>query len=144
FIEQRLLTGLRERLIFVLGKVDRLEPEEAEEVERYARERLEALLGPVELFPMSARRAMKDGDDGFDRFKEHLTGFLARRRETILLDSAIGTGLRSGSALLGNIQIKRRSYQLELDELETRVASVKEKLNESRRAISQNVAQIDA
>jgi len=143
FIEKRLLSGLRDRLMFVIGKVDRLEDDEADEVERYARQRLEALLGPVEIFPLSARRAQRGGDPGFDRFKTHLERFLSQRRDLILLDSALSTGLRSGGALLGNLQIKRRSYQMATAELETRVQTVRDKLHESRRVISQNVARIE-
>lgn len=143
FIEKRLLTGLRERLIFAINKADRLDAEELEEVQRYARERLEALLGPVDIFPLSAKRAMREGDEGFDRLRAHLEDFLRRRRDQILLDSAISTGLRSGSVLLGSLQIKRRGYLLEREELETRISTVREKLQESRRAISENLARIE-
>lgn len=144
FIEHRMLGGLRDRLIFVIGKIDRLEPSEAQEVISYANERLHALLGPVEIFPLSAREALRgDGDEGFDRLREHLQVFLRSQREQILLDSALGTGLRSGSALLGNLRIKRRGYSLARDELDLRVSAVKTKLQESQRVIAQNVERID-
>lgn len=146
FIEKRLMSGLRERLVFVLGKIDRLDEEEAAEVERYARERLEALLGgAVELFPLSARTALRQpgSEPGFERFREHLLGFLRRQRDLILLDSALATGLRSGTQLLGNLQIKRRSYALDRGELETRVSAVHGRIKESKRAIGQNLTRID-
>jgi small GTP-binding protein len=145
FIEQRLLGGLGERLIFVISKIDRLDAEEAEEVIRYARERLEASLGAgVLIFPISAKRAVKpEGDPGFEKLRAHMLEYLRRQREHILLDSALATGLRSGSALLGNLKIKLRGYQMSRQELDARVIAVRQKLRDSQRVIAQNVAQID-
>jgi GTP-binding protein EngB required for normal cell division len=145
FIEQRMLGGLGDRLIFVISKIDRLEPDEAEEVIRYARERLEASLGPgVLIFPISARRASRpEGDPGFALLRTHLLDFLHRQRDQILLDSALGTGLRSGNTLLGNLRIKLRGYQMSRQELSERVATVRQKLRDSQRVIAQNVTQIN-
>ncbi|MDX9720443.1 MAG: dynamin family protein [Myxococcota bacterium] len=143
FIEERLLSSNRDRLVFVLGKMDRLDQEEAREVERYARERLDALLGSVQLFPLSARRALNTGDGGFDAFKQYLSACLEERGELILLDSALSAGMRAGSALLGNLRIKQSSYRLAQSELESRQRQVQEKLRQSQRFIAQNAERIE-
>ena len=142
FIEERLLTGMRSRLVFVLGKMDRLDAEEGAEVESYARERLEGLLGPVHFFPLSARQAGRGGDKGFDQFERWLNDFLQSSREQVLLDSALGAGMRSSNTVLGALQIKRRGYHMERSELQAKVESVRDKLVASRRALTDNLRRI--
>ncbi len=149
FIKDRLLKANRDRIVFVLGKVDALSEEDAKEVELYARERLEGLIGPVELFAFSARNALearKKGEEApeeFEKFHNHLTQYLNDQRSMIILQSAVGGGLRITSLLSQNLSIKKQGYLLASDELEKRITAVQGKLNESRALIAQNLDKID-
>ena len=149
FIRDRLLKANRDRIIFVLNKVDALSPEDVAEVEQYARTRLEALIGPVELFAFSGRvalQAQKQGDElphAFVGFQNYLMGFLNEQRAYIILDSALSGGQRVSGLLTQNLAIKRQGYRMAKDELDERIAAVRAKLKESRRLIAQNVELID-
>jgi ribosome biogenesis GTPase A/gas vesicle protein len=149
FIRDRLLKANRDRIIFVLGKTDALSDEDVGEVESYARERLAELIGPVELFGFSARQALEaqergdEPSDDFKEFKRYLLKFLRDHKAYILLDSALGGGLRIAGLLEQNLAIKKQGYLLEKEELDKRINKVKSKLKESRRLISENLEHID-
>jgi len=143
FIQNRLLRGSLDRLLFVLGKIDTLSDDEREEVESYAREKLAELIGPVELYPLSARNAMKGGDPGFEAFQANLRRYLKDRKSFILVDSGVSGGLRVASMLEQNLAIKRRGYALDRHELERRVESVRKRVNDARRLIHDNLRRID-
>ena len=149
FIKDRLLKANRDRIVFVLNKIDALGEEDAREVEMYARERLEGLIGPVELFAFSGRAALEATSKGepppeaFDAFREYLVGFLDDQRGYIIIDSALAGGLRVASLLEQNLAIKRQGYLLETEELDKRIDAVQSKLSESRRLIADNIELID-
>lgn len=149
FIKDRLLKSSRNRILFVLGKIDALSSDDAVEVELYARERLTALIGPVELFAFSARDALsarKAGNEpaeAFTKFQNYVTEFLNEQRAYIILDSALSGGTRIAALIEQNLGIKRQGYKLEAAELEQRIRAVHKRLEESRRLISENIDHID-
>ena len=150
FIEDRLLEANRERIIFVLGKVDALSDEEAKEVESYARQKLESMLDrEVKLFAFSGRDAIEAQTSGaeppeaFGDFKNELIRFLRDEKAEIIMDSALGGGLRVAGLLEQNLAIERQAYQLEREELEERIRAVRKKLKESRRLIASNLDLIE-
>ncbi len=150
FIEDRLLEANRDRIIFALGKIDALSEEEAEEVEAYAREELESMLdASVELFAFSARDALEaqsQGEtppEGFRAFRHELIQYLRDERANIILDSALGGGLRIAGLLEQNLAIERQAYRLEKEELEEKIEAVRSKLDESRQLIAENLELID-
>jgi small GTP-binding protein len=150
FIEDRLLEANRDRIIFALGKIDALSDEEAAEVEAYAREELESMLGsPVELYAFSARDALEAQQDdetppeGFRDFRSELIQYLRDQRANIILDSALGGGLRVAGLLEQNLAIERQAYRLEKEELEEKIEAVRSKLDESRQLIAGNLELID-
>jgi ribosome biogenesis GTPase A len=149
FIKDRLLKANRDRIIFVLGKTDALSPEDVEEVETYARERLTDLIGPVELFAFSGRESLKAQKEGkeppaeFTEFRKYLLSFLRENKAYILVDSALGSGLRIAGLLEQNLAIKKQGYLLEKEDLERRIGKVEKKLEQSRQLIAQNIDHID-
>jgi ribosome biogenesis GTPase A len=149
FIKDRLLKANRDRIIFVLGKTDALSPGDVEEVETYARERLEDLIGSVELFAFSGRESLLAQKEGrqppaeFTEFRNYLLGFLRDNKAYILIDSALGSGLRIAGLLEQNLAIKKQGYLLEKEDLERRIAKVESKLEQSRQLIAQNIDHID-
>ncbi|MFW5967810.1 MAG: dynamin family protein, partial [Persicimonas sp.] len=149
FIKDRLLKANRDRIIFVLGKTDALSDEDVGEVESYARERLEGLIGDVELFAFSGREALRAQKEGkappedFSKFREYLLGFLRENKAYILVDSALGSGLRIAGLLEQNLAIKKQGYLLERKELEERITKVERKLEQSRQLIAENIDHIE-
>lgn len=149
FIRDRLLRANRERIIFVLGKIDALTADEAQEVESYARARLEELIGPVELYAFSARNALEAQRQGqappaaFVHFRDSLFRFLGDNKAFILVESALGGALRIAAQLEQNLAIKRQGYRLESDELARRIQAVHARLADSRRLVSENLDRID-
>ncbi len=149
FIRDRLLKANRDRILFVLGKVDALSDEEAREVEAYARQRLETLIGPVELFAFSARDALQAQQAGeepsgtFQAFRDYVRQFVREQKESIVLDSALGGALRIAAMMEQNMAIKKQGYLLEKEDLDRRIRAVHLKLRESRRLISQNLDRVD-
>ncbi len=149
FIRDRLLKANRDRIVFVLNKVDALSDDDAKEVELYARERLEQLIGPVELFAFSGRQALeaekagKKPPAGYLEFREFVVQFLDESRGYIILDSALSGGLRVAGMLEQNLAIKKQGYMLEAKDLDNRIKAVNAKLRESRRLIADNVDLIE-
>ncbi len=149
FIRDRLLKANRDRIIFVLGKIDALTPDEAREVEEYARQRLESLIGSAELYAFSARKALEAQrqnqpvPEEFERFRSSMFNFLNENKNQIILDSALGGALRIAGVLEQNLAIKRQGYLLEKDELQRRLDAVQQKLQESRKLIAENLDRVD-
>ncbi len=149
FIKDRLLKANRNRILFVLGKIDALSADDAKEVELYARERLAAIIGPVELFAFSARDALaarkagKEPAAAFTSFQNYVTDFLNDQRAYIILDSALGGGMRIAGQIEQNLGIKRQAYKLEAGELDKRIKAVHLRMDESRKLIAENIDLID-
>lgn len=140
FLEQRVLRRSRDRLIFVLGKVDLLTPDELTEAVAYCREHLSRIIEEPLIFPVSSRRALSSnpGDresSGVPALRSYLANHLAMHRGRLLVDNAIDDGLRTAGYLQQTLGIKRRSLELELDELERRVTRVRAHLEGTRESL---------
>ena len=134
FLEQRILRRSRDKLIFVLGKIDLLAPDEREEALAFCRTNLARIVADPVIFPLSAKRWLK-GDkagSGMQPLLDHLAGWFARERGRVLLDNGVGDGLRTVSYLRSHLGIRRRSMSLALDELEARIARVRKELDERK------------
>ncbi len=130
FLEEKLLKGSRDKIVFVITKWDLLDEAERKEALAYARAKLGDLVkGPV-VFPVSAETALagKQAESGFPELLGHLTRFLAEERGRILLDNALGEGLAVGSLLEKGVAAKRRSLAMATDELERRIKVLEEDL----------------
>jgi GTP-binding protein EngB required for normal cell division len=137
FLEQRILRRSKDKLIFILGKVDLLAPDEQVEALAFCREHLGKFVDEPVLFPVSAKRALDPDDSrraasGFGPLLTYLQRYLARERGRVLLDNAVADGLRTSSYLRQNLGIKRHSLTLALDDLEARIKKVSEQLADAR------------
>jgi hypothetical protein len=74
----------------------------------------------------------------------HLGRYLADERSRVLLDNAIGDGLRLSGYLASNFGIKRRSLQLALTELEERIGRVHAQLSSAQSRLKVHHAKIRA
>jgi small GTP-binding protein len=134
FLEQRILRRSRDKLVFVIGKMDLLTPEERDEALAFCRSHLEKIVPDPAIYTISAKRWLK-GDregSGMQALLDYLGRFLANERGRVLLDNAIGDGLRTLAYLGQNLGIKRRSLALNLEELEARIAKVRVELDTRR------------
>jgi small GTP-binding protein len=139
FLASRLLERSKDRLIFVIGKVDLLTPSELEDVKEYVRANLAKLMiAEPPIFAVSARRALT-GDaaaSGMEPLTEHLARTLTEDRGRVLLDNATGEGLRAAGYLKQNLGVKRRALELSLVELEERVGKVRAQLAATRESLA--------
>src|SRR4051794_23891662 len=90
FLEQRILRRSKDKLIFVLGKIDLLAADEREEALAYCREHLGRIVEEPVIFPISAKRALSDDvqqklASGLEPLKRHLQRYLAEERGRVLL-----------------------------------------------------------
>ncbi|MGO9000047.1 MAG: dynamin family protein [Polyangiaceae bacterium] len=130
FLEEKLLKGSRDKIVFVITKWDILSEDERKEALAYAREKLAKLVKEPKVFPVSAELALK-GDkvgSGMQALLEHLTTFLAEERGRILLDNALGEGLAVGTLLGKGVDARRRALSMKGDELDRRIALLEKDL----------------
>jgi GTP-binding protein EngB required for normal cell division len=146
FLASHVLEGTRDRLIFILGKIDLLAAKEREAVEAYVRKGLTRLLPEPVMFSVSARAYLegKRGESGFEPLLAHLTSFLARDRARILLDNAAADAARTSAYLEQNLGVKLRACEMDLGELEKRVEGVRAQLDSSKRKLDELHGRITA
>ena len=146
FLASHVLEGTRDRLVFVLGKIDLLGPSERDAVEAYVKKGLTRLVAQPAVFSVSAK-VWLDGnraDSGFAPLIEHLTRFLATDRARILLDNAAVDAGRAAAYLEQNLGLKLHACQLDIAELEKRVTAVRAQLDASKRKLDELHGRIKA
>ncbi|MDB4964551.1 MAG: Dynamin family protein [Myxococcales bacterium] len=149
FLEQRILRRSKDKLIFVLGKIDLLAPDEREEALKYCRDNLARIVEEPQIFPVSAKRQLSDKESeraqsGFVPLLAHLRRYLADERGRVMLDNGVADGLRTGGYLSSNLGIKRRSLDLALEELEERIGRVRVQLDGAQSRLKVHHAKIRA
>ncbi len=134
FITQRLMRRNRDKLIFVLGKADLLSAEELAQARAFAEEHLAELVEDPVLFSVSPRLylAGQKEESGLEPFVAFLRRYLDEQRGRVLLDNAVGDGLRTVSYLRNSLGIRRASHELSLEQLTERIEEVKGRLNGSQ------------
>lgn len=146
FLRSRVLESARDRLIFVLGKMDLLSADERTAVLDYVKNGLAKLMPEPVVFPLSARdwAKSKDPTSGMPELLGYLERFLAQDRAQVILDNAAADAVRTAAYLENNLGVRLRSYDLDLGELEQRIASVREQLDTSKRKLDELHVRIDA
>lgn len=124
FLQEKLLAGERDKIIFVVTKADIWSPSEREEALAYTKKQLEKLVPSPVLFPVSSEQALAGGDGGIAAVLEHLSHFLPEERGRIVLDHALGGGLSVASLIEHGIHAKRHAMRLSAEELDRRIAIV--------------------
>lgn len=135
FLASRVLERTRDRLIFVLGKVDLLSAKERDDVVHYVTEGLRPFVDDPRVFPLSAKLHLAGDQEhsGLPALLDHLARFLDEDRAALVLDNAAADGMRTAAYLAQNLAVKAHSYDLDVAELEERVAKVRAQLDASRR-----------
>jgi small GTP-binding protein len=144
FLQDKLLKGSRDKIVFVITKWDLLDESERKEALAYAKAKLGDLVKDPVVFPVSAEAALagRRPESGIPELLEHLTHFLAEERGRILLDNALGEGLAVGSLLQKGVAAKRRSLVMHADELERRIKFLDEDLAGQASTLEQRRAKI--
>ncbi len=140
FLASHVLAGSRDRLIFVLGKVDLLSPAEREAVFEYVKKGLAKLVEAPVVFAISARdwlAGKNPESNGKQELLAYLSRFLDTDRAQILLDNAAADGARTAAYLQQNLGVKMRAYDLDLEDLEARINQVRDQLDASKRTLDE-------
>jgi GTPase Era involved in 16S rRNA processing len=146
FLRSRVFEAARDRLIFVLGKMDMLSADEKPAVIDYVKTGLAKLTSDPVVFPLSAKDWAKSRDpqSGMPELLAYLERFLARDRAQVILDNAAADASRTAAYLENNLGVRMHAYDLDIGELETRIAAVRVQLDTSKRKLDELHVRIDA
>ncbi|HEY4395769.1 MAG TPA: dynamin family protein [Polyangia bacterium] len=137
FLQERILRSSRERLIFVIAKTDLLDEAELAETTRFAREHLSRIVPEPAIFPISARRELagKRETSGFGPLLAHIGATVGTDRRRLLLDHALGDGVRLSAFVRQSLAMRRRSLELPLPDLEERIARARTRLASGQKGL---------
>ncbi|MBX3249677.1 MAG: dynamin family protein [Myxococcales bacterium] len=144
FVANKLLAQSRDKVIFVVNKMDLLDDEEREEALAYARTNLGKLIEDPKVFGISAERALEGQRDGsgLDTLLGELDRFLKDERGRVLLDNALDSGLRTVGTLRTGIEIQKRALAMEQGDLERRLGALEADLETSAERMAERKARI--
>lgn len=123
FIQDHLIGKSRDKIVFVVAKSDLWSDAEQQEALTYISDRLGEVVKEPKVFPVSSQ-SFFDGapaQAGLEPLIDHLTRFLAEERGTILLNNALGEGLRATHLLTRAIDARRRALTMTSEQLTKRV-----------------------
>jgi GTPase SAR1 family protein len=133
FLQNKLLAQSRDKVLFVINKIDLLDDNEREEALSYAKTQLTKLVPEPRVYAVSAERAL-GGDrpgSGLDSLVVDLTKFLAEDRGRVLLDNALDEGIRTATTLRRGIEVQKQALAMDSADLERRLATLEEDLASS-------------
>ena len=137
FLEERILRSSRDRLIFVVAKTDLLDADELAQALAFAREHLARIVPEPAIFPISARKELagRSDESGFAPLRAHIGLTIAHDRRRLLLDNALADAGRLSAFVRQSLEMRRRSLELPLPELEERIARAKQRLTTGQRGL---------
>jgi len=146
FLRSRVLESARDRLIFVLGKMDMLSVDERAAVLDYVTTGLAKMMPDPVVYALSAKdwARSKDPASGMPELMAYLERFLARDRAQVILDNAAADASRTAGYLENNLGVRMHAYDLDIGELEHRISAVREQLDTSKRKLDDLHVRIDA
>lgn len=144
FIANKLLKQSRDKVIFVINKVDLLDDDEKAEALAYANAHLAKLVTEPKVFAVSAENALEGDPDGagLTALADELRRFLTEERGRVLLDNALDAGLRAGATLQQSVRIQKRALEMDQAELERRLAALEGDLSSSEELAERRERQI--
>ncbi len=114
----------------VLNKADRLDEPELAEALAFTQQVLAEAGHPGQVYPMSARSALAEGDTGFAAFKTAFAAYLAARGRSDLHVSAVAQARRIAGSLLDEVAVTRRAAEMQAGDAADRVRRFEERLSE--------------
>jgi len=137
FITGKLLSASRDKLFFIINKMDLLTEEESREAVAYAKTHLAKLVPDPRVYPLSAEKAV-EGDrqgSGLESFLADLRVFLEQERGRVVLRNAVDHGLRTVGLLRTSIDVRRKALGMDQGELEERLRVLEGEIEGSGKAL---------
>lgn len=144
FIANKLLSQSKDKVLFVINKVDLLDEEERAEALAYANTHLSRLVEEPKVYAVSAQQALEGDPDGsgLTHLTDQLRKFLTEERGRVLLDNALDAGLRASATLEQSIRIQKRALEMDQVELERRLDALEKDLTHSEEMAQKRERQI--
>lgn len=124
------VAGLSVTTFAVLNKADHLDEAGLAEAAEFTRRVLGEAGHPGTVYPMSARAALRGGDDGFTAFAADFKAYLSARRESDLRASAVAQAGRIAGSLLDEVRLTRRAAEMRAGDAAERVERFTARLSE--------------
>lgn len=144
FIAGKLLSQSKDKVLFIINKIDLLDDDEREEAIAYARAHLARLVDEPKVFAVSAQRAL-GGDlegSGLAQLTDELKTYLTDERGRVLLDNALDAGLRAAATLKQSVRIQKRALEMDQADLERRLSALEGDLSSSEAMADKRERQI--
>lgn len=139
FLADKLLAPSRDKVLFVINKIDLLDEVEKTQALAYARTQLGKLVAEPRVYAVSSEAALSGLGDpdareksGLGALEHELLRFLEEDRGRVLLDNAIDEGLRTARTVRHGIDVRRQALSLDHAELERRLATLERDLSSAR------------
>jgi ribosome biogenesis GTPase A len=144
FIEERLLKQSRDKIFFVVNKLDLLTEPEREEALTYARQNLAGIVREPAVYGVSSTMALLGEQErsGLPALLADLSEFLGDERGRVLLDNAIADVQRASASLERHLAIRSRSLVMDEAELDRRISAVEDELRRRGRRVEELEAKI--
>jgi hypothetical protein len=112
----------------------------------YVKTGLAKMMPEPVVYPLSAKdwARGKDPASGMPELLAYFERFLARDRAQVILDNAATDATRTAAYLENNLGVRMHAYDLDIHELEQRIASVRDQLDTSKRKLDELHVRIDA
>jgi small GTP-binding protein len=121
FLRDRLIAKSRDKIVFVVAKVDIWSPTERAEALDYVRQRLAGLVPDPVVFAVSADAALAGAQaTGLGELSQYLQAFLARERGRILLDNVLADTTRTAEVLRRGIGARQRAARMSVEQVAAR------------------------
>jgi hypothetical protein len=124
------VAGLSVVTFAVLNKADHLDEDGLAEAVEFTRRVLGEAGHSAAVYPMSARAALRGGDDGFTAFNADFVSYLSDRREADLYTSAVAQARRITGSLLDEVRLTRRAAEMNAGDAARRVEQFTARLSE--------------
>ncbi|MGF1466556.1 MAG: dynamin family protein [Sandaracinaceae bacterium] len=144
FIANKLLSHTRDKVLFVINKIDLLDEDERGEALAYARSHLARLVDEPRVYAISAKQAL-EGDPqaaGLAQLVDELRVFLTDERGRMLLDNALDAGRRAATTLQQSLEIQKHALRMDQEELERRLTALEADLSTSAQRADEREGQI--
>lgn len=134
FLANKLLSQSRDKVLFVINKIDLLDEDEKQQALSYAKTQLAKLVAEPRVYAVSAEKALAGEREasGLGALERDLVKFLEEDRGRVLLDNALDEGLRTAVTLRRGIDVQKQALLLDHGELEKRLATLEQDLSSTR------------
>lgn len=120
FLQDKLLGQSRDKIVFVVTKKDILDSQDLEQAMGYVNVQLGKLIPNPRVHFVSAEKALEGAreESGMDELLRFLTTFLSEERGRIMLDNALGDGIKACGLLSKGIDAKKRALEMNVEEID--------------------------